>query len=202
MSERTMTPSRSTQSVRVWIEYVTVGALAFQVAHLFEHVAQLAYWLVHPAHAPWLTPWAESGRDLLVVDGTAASGSELLHLLGNLIFMAGIAGLWWLARERGLGIGDVDHLGAAVGLQGAHVLEHTALTASYLIAGKAVGASTLFGAAAGSFGSGLRVWAHFLLNLGATWYAYRAAGSLWRRPVSLAVDESQLQGSVPAKKFV
>ena len=165
------------------VEYATVGALAFQAFHLFEHVAQLVYWLIHPTQAPWLTPWAESGRDLLVVDGTAASGSELLHLLGNLIFMAGIAGMWWLVRDRGFGIDHVHHLGGAAALQGLHVLEHLALTGSYLIAGKAMGATTLLGAATGSFGSGLRVWAHFLLNLGASWYAYRAATSLWRRSI-------------------
>ena len=77
MTDRTVTSGRATPSVRVWIEYATVGALAFQAAHLLEHAAQLAYWFMNPTHAPWLTPWAESGQNLLVVDGTAASGSEL-----------------------------------------------------------------------------------------------------------------------------
>ena len=195
MTDRTVTSGRATPSVRVWIEYATVGALAFQAAHLVEHAAQLAYWFMNPTHAPWLTPWAESGQNLLVVDGTAASGSELLHLTGNLIFMAGIAGMWWLAREHGLGVGDVERLGAAVILQGIHVLEHSALTASYLITGKAVGVSTLFGAAGGPFGSSLRVWSHFLLNLGATWYAYKAARFLWGRSISRGAGEPERQGS-------
>ena len=195
MIERALTQDRARPDVRVWIEYATVGALAFQAAHLLEHTAQLAYWFMNPTQAPWLTPWAQTGRDLLVVDGPTASGNEVLHLVGNLIFMAGIAGLWWLARQEGLGIGDVDHLRPAVTLQGIHVLEHSALTASYLITGKALGASTLFGAAGGPFGSSLRVWSHFLLNLGASWYAYNAARFLWRRSISRTVGKPTRQGT-------
>lgn len=163
------------------IRDIAVAALIFQVVHFVEHVAQLGYWMTHPTEAPWLTPWAMAGRDLLVVDGTPASGNELLHLVGNLIFLAGLVALIALVWRLGQSIGEVPFLKPALWLQGIHVLEHVLLTGTYLAAGKAIGFTTLFGLAQGPFGSGLRVWAHFLLNLVGTYFAVRAVLEMRRR---------------------
>ena len=79
---------------------VGAGALTFQVVHAAEHVLQMGYWAMHPREAPWLTPWAATARDglasfcsLLGSSGGAKLGSEVLHLAGNLIFLAGLAAL-------------------------------------------------------------------------------------------------------------
>lgn len=170
-------------SPRVWriVRDIAVAALVFQVVHFIEHVAQLGFWAAHPATAPWLTPWAVAGRDLLIVDGTPASGNELLHLIGNLIFLVGIFALVALARSRARSAGEIPYLRAALLLQGAHVVEHLLLTGTYLAFGSAIGFTTLFGLADGAFGSGLRVWAHFLLNLVGTYLATRAALEMGKR---------------------
>jgi hypothetical protein len=64
--------------------------VVFQLVHFIEPVARLGYWAMHTSSAPWLTPWSMAGRELLVVDSTPASGNELLHLVGNLILLAGV----------------------------------------------------------------------------------------------------------------
>lgn len=160
------------------VAYLALGALIFQMVHFVEHIAQLAHWFMSPAAPPWLTPWAETGRDLLVVDGTQGSGNELLHLVGNLIFLAGLVALAWISRAEGLSLAETPNLKRALMVQGFHVFEHLSLTATYLGFGSAVGLSTLFGTAQGTFGIGLRVWGHFVLNLVATYYAARAGKEL------------------------
>ncbi|MGH8945624.1 MAG: DUF6008 family protein [Acidimicrobiia bacterium] len=163
---------------------VAVAALVFQIVHFIEHLAQLGYWVLNPVSAPWLTPWAITGRDLLIVDGTAASGNELLHLVGNLIFLGGLLALVTLARSEPRGE-EIPYLRPALWVQTVHVVEHLLLTGTYLAFGTAIGVTTLFGAASGAFGSGLRVWAHFLLNLVGTYLAIRAVVELQRRGLLL-----------------
>lgn len=70
--------TRSQQAARD----IALLALAFQLFHLIEHAAQLTYWSGNPTEAPWLTPWAITGRDVLAVDGTPGGGNEILHLGG------------------------------------------------------------------------------------------------------------------------
>jgi hypothetical protein len=173
---------------------IAVAALVFQVVHFIEHVAQLGYWMSHPASAPWLTPWAIAGRDLLVVDGTPASGNELLHLVGNLIFLVGVFALVALVWRVGQSIEEVPFLKPALWLQGFHVIEHVLLTGTYLAAGKAIGLTTLLGFAGGAFGSGLRIWAHFLLNLVGTYFAVRAVVEMRRRGLLTIEDVSREAG--------
>ena len=161
-----------------------VLALLFQLIHLIEHAAQLGYWFANPSHRPWLTPWAEAGRDALAVDGMAGTGNEILHLIGNLIFFAGLLALAALAQHAGSNQGDIGYRGQALYVQGFHVGEHVLLTGSYLIWGTPLGFTTLFGAASGPFGSTLRVWAHFTLNMVATYYAGRAVLAIrWQRSI-------------------
>lgn len=156
------------------VQYAAVGGLAFQVVHLIEHVAQTAYWAAHPTEAPWLTPWATAGRDMLVVDGKVPTGNELLHLIGNVIFLAALVGMLHVARTVGRPATAYPHLGKALWLQGIHVAEHILLTATTLTLGKAMGFSTVFGFASGAWGSSYRVWFHCILNAIATYYALRA----------------------------
>lgn len=157
--------------------------LGFQFVHVVEHVAQTVYWGMHPTAAPWLTPWAAAGRDALAmtVDGHPGSGNELLHLAGNMIFLAGLAALIALLQR---GNSPVPRpLRAARWIQGLHVLEHAVLTATWFVFGQALGLTTLFGAVEGATLGGLRVWAHFALNLVATVYAIGGVMSLvLRRP--------------------
>lgn len=159
--------------------WLLIGAtgIGFQVLHFIEHLAQLGYWALHPAHAPWLTPWAEVGRDVLAAGGHPSTGSELLHLLGNVIFLLGLLGLW---RSLLLsGVRPARSLRAALWLQAAHVGEHVLLTASWVLAGTAVGVSTLFGALEGSALFGYRIWWHFLINLAGTALALQGLSWAW-----------------------
>jgi hypothetical protein len=90
--------------------------------------------------------------------------------------------------------GEIPFLKPALLLQGAHVIEHVLLTGTYLAIGEPIGFTTLFGLGDGAFGSGLRVWAHFLLNLVATYFAVRAVLEMRRRGL-LAID-GHLEGPV------
>jgi hypothetical protein len=161
------------------ITYVAVGGVAFQVAHFVEHLAQLAYWFVHPLEAPWLTPWAAAGRDMLAVGGAATTGAELLHLIGNTIFFVALIAMCGVLVCKDRSLADDQHLKKAVVWQAVHVGEHVALTATWLLFGKTIGISTLFGLAAGNavFASTYRVWWHFVVNLIVTVYAARSLKS-------------------------
>lgn len=164
-----------TRPRRVLLGFALAG-LAFQAVHALEHVLQLAYWLWHPDEAPWLTPWASSGRDVLahVAGGSASAGNELLHLVGNLIFLAALGAL-----HRWVGAARPRSLRPAVVAQGLHVGEHVALTATTLTLGHAVGVTTGFGSLSPgtALATAVRVWSHFGLNLVATWFALSA---LWQ----------------------
>lgn len=135
---------------------------------MLEHVIQVLYWAWHPAEAPWFTPWAAAGRDALAdaASGSQAEGGELLHLFGNLIFLGGLLALISLiGRRRGL---QPAGLRSSTWIQGLHVGEHVALTATAMWAGRSIGVTTGFGQLEGAAAGGVRVWAHFLLNMVAT----------------------------------
>lgn len=94
---------------------------------------------------------------------------EGLHLVGNVIFLLGIVALDHVTAERLPGIR------AALAIQGLHVAEHVLLTATLVLFGAPLGVSTLFGAADGFAWAGtLRVWFHFMLNLGGSVPAFWA----------------------------
>lgn len=166
---------------------VAVGALAFQVVHTLEHLLQAGYWLAHPTEPAWLTPWAAVGRDLLAAtaDGRAATGAELLHLVGNVVFLAGLL-ILGTTQSDGLGVRRRPLVIAAV-VQSFHVAEHVGLTATTLLGGAAVGVTNLFGALPGdrALGVAVRIWVHFGINLVATAFALHAVaparGAIVRR---------------------
>lgn len=163
------------------ITYIAVAGVAFQVFHFIEHIAQLGYWFIHPLEKPWLTPWAAVGRDALAAGGNAGTGTELLHLIGNVIFFVGLVGMCMVANSKHKSINDFASLKKGVQWQGFHVVEHVALTTTWLIYGKAIGVSTLFGlVGAGPFLSSYRVWWHFSINLIATYFAVKALGAFSR----------------------
>lgn len=173
---------------------VTYAAIAVQAVHAVEHVAQVGYWMAQPTESPWISPWAALGRDGLaaVTDGHAGSGNELLHLSGNLAFLAGLVAAAMVARSWQVPPTRVRWLRWGLWLQGAHVVEHVALTASAFLLGEGHGVSTAFGLLAPGtvVASAVRVWLHLILNLTATTLALgglvqlRAAGR-----ASHAVDE-------------
>lgn len=177
--------------------YVAVGALAFQAVHLIEHAAQLGYWFLHPDRAPWLTPWAAEGRDVLAVGGDPKLGSELLHLVGNLIFLAGLLGL--AALLAGRPIPGKRSLRLALLIQGLHTFEHVLLTTTTVFFGKAIGFTTAFGFATGVGLTSLRVWAHFAINLVATWFAARALVEMWSHGLLVSRASDPDDASEPAR---
>lgn len=181
MTITTFPQLKAPPGARVLVATALFG-LGFQLVHVVEHLAQTVYWVMHPTAAPWLTPWAATGRDVLAmtVDGNANSGNELLHLAGNVIFLSGLAALTVLLRR---GRSPVPGpLRAALWAQGLHVLEHVVLTTTWFVYGRALGVTTLFGAVQGATVGGLRVWAHFALNLVATGCAIAGVASLVRHP--------------------
>ena len=153
--------------------------LAFQVGHFIEHAVQFGVWI--GGQFQWVVT-AFCGRDTpymsppliamvrfvgatLFPDANSARqmmlGMELLHLVGNSIFLTTIAGVYYLMPGK--------WVRWALYIEGAHLCEHLALTLTAYYAGKPIGVSTLFGQAPYYLGRngavGYRVAWHFALNL-------------------------------------
>ncbi|MDQ1518054.1 MAG: hypothetical protein QOE80_3884 [Actinomycetota bacterium] len=170
-----------------WLVGVVSAALVFQAVHFAEHAVQAGYWLIHRQAAPYLTPWAASTRTGLAYwcrvwggeGAPLAQGNELLHLVGNTIFLGGLLGMLALARR----VGDPSAWRSArqvAVLQGLHVVEHVALTTTLFLTGAARGLSTLFGTIPPTSAGAVayRISFHFAINLLATILAVRAARRL------------------------
>ena len=153
--------------------------LAFQVGHFLEHGIQFAVWVL--GSDQWLSS-SICGRDspfmswpvtelvrfvgvYLFPDATVARqmmmGMEILHLIGNTIFLTTIAGVYYFIPSRWVRY--------AFYIEGAHLCEHLSLTLSAYFVGVPIGVSTLFGHAPAWLGKsgavGYRVTFHFLINL-------------------------------------
>ncbi|MEU8633882.1 DUF6008 family protein [Amycolatopsis sp. NPDC048633] len=121
--------------VRPWVyrgsvAVIGVGVLG-QLGHVQEHIAQVGYWLGHPNSPAWMTPWGTglaNGLQMLLPN-RPTFGMELLHLTGNFIFLAGLAGVMVITRRA---LGTRAHRWAKMGvwMQGLHGLEHLVLTVS------------------------------------------------------------------------
>lgn len=159
---------------------LAAGLLLTQTVHVAEHLVQFGYWVTHPTEPPFLTPVATIGRDALApaARGAAAGGAELLHLLGNGLFLAGL-GLLGAHLDR-VGRPRPSALRGAVLVQCVHLAEHVLLTMTWYATGTALGVTTLFGSLGGAAASSLRVIAHLLLNLAPTTLAVVALRELWR----------------------
>lgn len=165
-----------------WLWAVCAGAMVFQLVHMLEHLVQLGHWMANPQAPPYLTPWAAEGRDGLAVltDGTPSTGNEVLHLLGNLVFLGGLVAAGALVVA--VGIHEVRWLRAASTTQGLHVVEHAILTMTALFGTSAIGFTNLFGLIdpRTSTGAATRVWVHFALNLTGTVFALLATREIVR----------------------
>lgn len=148
---------------------VAVGGLAFQAVHTVEHLVQLGHWVWRPEEGAWLTPWAATARDVLAGDPDArVLGTELLHLVGNLVFLSGAMAVAASVRRVG------TDLRRGVVVQLAHATEHVLLTLTFGVTGTAVGISSGFGLLPGGPVSvAVRVWGHAAVNAVATWLVLR-----------------------------
>ncbi|WP_328456123.1 DUF6008 family protein [Amycolatopsis sp. NBC_00438] len=172
--------------VRPWVyrgsvALIGVGVIG-QLGHLQEHVAQVGYWLGHPNSPSWMTPWGTGLANGLqmVLPNRPTFGMELLHLTGNFIFLAGLAGVMVITRRatktRTRRWGKMG-----VWMQGLHGLEHLVLTLSVAFGSRAIGLSTFFGLI--DPGPGLttyRVWWHFIANVIGTVIFGLALYNLWK----------------------
>lgn len=154
-----------------------------QLGHVQEHVAQAGYWLGHPNSAPWMTPWGSALATGLGAPfrSRPALGMEILHLTGNFIFLAGIAGVMVITR-RALHTKARRWARMGMWMQGLHGVEHLALTLSVGFgARQAIGFSTWFGLL--DPGPGLatyRIWWHFIANVLGSIIFGLAVYHLWR----------------------
>lgn len=160
-----------------------------QLGHVQEHFAQVGYWLAHPNAPAWMTPWGTGLADGLgQVDRTKPSlGMEMLHFTGNLLFLAGIAGVMTITHRT---LRSKARRWARMGMwmQGIHGLEHLVLMLTiWLGAPQAIGLSTWFGLL--DPGPGLwtyRIWWHFTANvIGSVIFAI-AVYHLWRERHQIA----------------
>ena len=157
--------------VRPWVyrgsaAVIGIGVLG-QLGHVQEHIAQAGYWLGHPNSPAWMTPWGTALANGLqrVLPDRPTFGMELLHLTGNFIFLAGLAGVMVITR-RALKTRARRWAKMGVWMQGLHGLEHLVLTLSVAFGSRAIGLSTFFGLV--DPGPGLttyRVWWHFVANV-------------------------------------
>lgn len=169
---------------RFMLSAVAAGGVAFQIFHVAEHGLQLGYWVANTNEKPWLTPWAESGRDglgywcqILPGEGSdVARGAEMLHVVGNGIFMVAVIAMVALARTTTT---RTTPLRGLVWFQGFHLVEHITLTVTLFVNGTPWGASTLFGSLSGTELSSHRVWWHFTVNALATGLGVMVLRSLW-----------------------
>ena len=73
------------------------GSLIFQSFHTLEHLVQLSRWFNSPYSPPYMSPIAKTASSQLEssfasitnIIGVPSLGMELLHLVGNAIFLTG-----------------------------------------------------------------------------------------------------------------
>jgi hypothetical protein len=153
-----------------------------QIGHAQEHFAQVGMWVAHPNSPPGMTPW---GDGLAAGFGQIAPmnktlGMEILHLVGNFIFLAGLAGIMVITR-RALQTKTRRWGRMGFWMQFIHGLEHLSLTVSVAFGARAIGLSTFFGLLPD--GPGLwtyRVWWHFIANVVGSMIFAIALRHLWR----------------------
>ena len=154
---------------------VAGAGLAFQVGHFAEHAIQFAVWILGDLSSicgrdtPWMSPWvtamvrqagtimfpaADESRQMMM-------GMEVLHLIGNSIFLISLGCLYYCVRSK--------WIRWALYIETFHLYEHLMLTLTAYFIGKPIGLSTLFGGSGiiGSreFAVGYRVTWHFAMNL-------------------------------------
>ena len=145
------------------------GSLIFQSFHTLEHLVQLSRWFNSPYSPPYMSPIAKTASSQLEssfasisnIIGVPSLGMELLHLVGNAIFLTGGVVLFFspvFAKVRKYSL-------YALLFEGVHMIEHSILTISSLSGNGAWGASTQFNLLAGSQLTTHRIWWHGAMNL-------------------------------------
>ena len=145
------------------------GSLIFQSFHTLEHLVQLSRWFNSPYSPPYMSPIAKTASSQLEssfasisnIIGVPSLGMELLHLVGNAIFLTGGVVLFFspvFAKVRKYSL-------YALLFEGVHMIEHSILTISALSGNGAWGASTQFNLLAGSQLTTHRIWWHGAMNL-------------------------------------
>lgn len=166
---------------------LAVLGVMFQIGHFFEHAFQWGVWLFGERKKPWMSPLADwlcmqagkivhpmpfdCGDEKAWMAKQMFFGQEVLHLIGNSIFLVTIALLliyfsslsytWQRYESRKL-------MKWALAIEGFHLYEHLMLTATVFILDKPIGFSTLFGGTsffAKENAVGFRVSWHFFMNL-------------------------------------
>jgi hypothetical protein len=160
-------------NVGVLLATVASLGLAFQVGHFAEHAFQFGVWILGDLSSicgrdtPWMSPWvtefvryvggffpaANAPRQMML-------GMEVLHLIGNSIFLTSLACLYYCVRSK--------WVRWAIYIETFHLYEHISLTATAYFIGKPIGMSTLFGGVSGldrEAAVGVRVSWHFVMNL-------------------------------------
>lgn len=141
--------------------FLIVGAVlgtAFQAGHFVEHTVQFYHWLMIDRSYAYMSPIAMNlvhhiGSALVPhadMVRTHMVGMEVLHLIGNQIFLATLMA-WYALRPSRL-------MKYALLVETFHMVEHMALVISALLLNHAYGLSTIGGI-------GYRVSWHFVMNL-------------------------------------
>ncbi|MDB5194371.1 MAG: hypothetical protein JWN50_385 [Parcubacteria group bacterium] len=154
---------------RFLVAVIAVLGVLFQIGHFVEHAVQFGVWLLSSRNTPYMSPVAMAcvrflGNWLFPAKDPAVRmmlGMEVLHLIGNSIFLVTIGSLFYFIRSK--------FMRYAFYVELFHLYEHIMLTLTALFLGKSVGLSTLFGGAATlggqQFALGYRVSWHFVMNL-------------------------------------
>jgi hypothetical protein len=156
---------------RISAYLAVVAGFALQSFHSFEHVIQVVFWGKNPYAPGYMSPVAKkaaAGLESIAAStlgwtGRSTLGMELLHLVGNTLFLLGIAALLigspFAAKRAGATL--------AFTFEGLHLLEHVILTATTVAGYPAWGNSTLFNTISGAQLSSHRIWWHFVMNIAA-----------------------------------
>lgn len=176
-----LTMPNSVRDQTMWLNLgmiLTIAAalgLLFQVGHFFEHAFQFVVWCLGDLSqicgrdTPWISGWAGDfvagiGRIVSpVADKPRQSmlGLEVLHLIGNSIFLATLGCLYFVTDKN-------KWVRWGFYIEAFHLYEHVMLTSTAFFIGRPIGLSTLFGAVGmgpKEFAVGTRVSWHFVMNL-------------------------------------
>jgi hypothetical protein len=175
---------------------VAALGLLFQIGHSAEHAFQFAVWVLGDLSnicgrdTPWMSQWAnELVRQIGLIFFPTSEASlrmtlsmEVLHLIGNSIFLTGLLCLYYCIRSK--------WVRWALYIETFHLYEHISLTATACFIGKPIGMSTLFGGAGliggPEFAVGCRVTWHFLMNLLPMPFAMIGLMEYWPRKTTSA----------------
>jgi hypothetical protein len=148
--------------------FVAAGAL-FQIFHTVEHIIQMYRWGISPYSPPYMSPVAKTAAKQLEssfantfnITGIPNIGMELLHLVGNSIFLTGGIVLFYSPIFKKI----KSYALYPVLFEGLHLAEHISLTFFAASKKSAWGSSTLFNLLSGPQLTTHRIVWHFIMNV-------------------------------------